>query len=118
MKNFEKMLQKRKGHKEMSDTEMEAKKSVIEHMRDMAAGMMGDNLKSLKKVTVASDSEEGLKKGLEKAEDIIDQKMDDEGEDEEEMEADSEEMSEEELNAKLEKLMALKEKMKAKKETY
>lgn len=69
---FIKMLQKKKAESgDMSDNEKTAKEHVVKGLRDMASGMMGDKLKGLKKVTVASDSAEGLHDGLEKAKDLI-----------------------------------------------
>jgi CO dehydrogenase/acetyl-CoA synthase beta subunit len=76
-----------------------------------------DSIKNMKKVTVAADSEEGLKEGLKKAEDVIEKKMGEEEEEEgeEEEEEGSEEapacpmMSKEDKIAKLEaELAALK----------
>jgi len=37
---------------------------------------LGDKLKKMKKVTVASDTEEGLKEGLSKAEEILKKRKD------------------------------------------
>jgi len=62
---------KKKKSKEMSSVEKDAKMSVVESLRDMAAKAMGDKLHGLKKVTVASDSKQGLEKGLEKAQDLL-----------------------------------------------
>lgn len=60
--------------KKLSGVEKKAKMKVVEDMRDMASKAMGDKLHGLKKVTVASNSSEGLKEGLEKAEDVIESK--------------------------------------------
>jgi hypothetical protein len=94
---------------------------------------MGAKLSGLKKVTVTSDSEEGLEKGLEKAKEMLPSESADcslhgdacddescEGKASKEMESSEEsdeisEMSEEDLDAKLAELMALKEKMKSSK---
>lgn len=57
----------------LSDSEKNAKMSVVKDMHDLASGMMHDKLKGLQKVTVASDDPEGLKAGLEHAHDIVDQ---------------------------------------------
>jgi hypothetical protein len=123
---FKKLMdkQKKKGDG-LSDMQKEAKMSVVKSMSDMASQAMRSGLKDgvAKKVSVMSDSDEGLKKGLEKAEEIIEQKPDiqeleSEQEDEayaESEESEEEEMSEEELDAKLQSLMALKEKLQAKK---
>lgn len=115
------MLGKKKERK-MDDLEKEAKMGVVKEMRDMASSAMGEKLKGLKKVTVASDSEKGLGFGLEKAKEMLQNKSE-EGEEyaeedelENESENDSHEMaecSEEELDAKIKELMALKEKFKA-----
>ncbi len=73
-KGYSKLMEKKKKDgKDLSSTEKEAKMSVVQHMKDMAQEMMGDHLKGMKKVTVASDSDEGLKHGLSKASDIIEQ---------------------------------------------
>lgn len=127
--------------KKMSDNEMSAKQSVLEHLRNEAEGMMGEKMKGMKKVTVASNSSEGLKKGLDKAEEIISGKEqagmvqdaedgelhghdalqggDEDGAEEahEEAAADprADEMDEDELDAKLAELMAKKERLKMKK---
>lgn len=97
MQEFMKMLAKkqqeqggpRKGH------DMEAKASMAKELSDMLGEDLTEGIKDAKRVTVASDSEEGLKKGLEKAEDILESKMEDESEDSEEMK-DSEDMEDSE----------------------
>lgn len=115
------MNMKKKG-KMLSDEEKEAKMSVIKAMRDEAQDQMGGKLASMKKVTVASPDAQGLKEGLDKAKELIDAKnqmhgVDDENEEAEEAQESPESMdeyegmSEEELNMKLQKLMALKQKM-------
>lgn len=128
-KMMEKMM-KKKGAKEMDPMEKEAKFSVVDAMKQMAEQAMGEKVKGLKKVTVSSPNESGLKKGLDEAEKLISANQDEpkESSEEEESEESSEEeageemhssenleeMSEEEINAKLEELMQLKAKMKAK----
>lgn len=126
------MNMKSKG-KPLSDREKEAKMKVVEAMRDMATSEMSGKLKGLKKVTVASSDEKGLAAGLEKAKEMIARKGGEgseisdalaEGE-EESLEASDEEevaeesvidsMSEQEVEEKLAELMALKEKMSARK---
>tara|TARA_R110000868_G_scaffold66014_10_gene197044 strand:+ start:3846 stop:4304 length:459 start_codon:yes stop_codon:yes gene_type:complete len=70
---LDKLMEKKKKDKPMSDMAKEAKMSVVKEMQAMAAGAMKDGLKGgLKKVTVASDSPEGLKEGLDKAKQIAD----------------------------------------------
>lgn len=57
--------------KKLSPMEQKASSKVLEELRSHAKGMMNDKMKGLKKVTVASNSKEGLKEGLSKAEEII-----------------------------------------------
>lgn len=121
------MMKKKKEGKELSGVEKDAKMKVVHDLKSMADEIMSDKLSGMKKVTVASDSKEGLKEGLEKAEEILEAAPESEETEEseeapemeasEEMEAPEtdEEMDEATLDAKLEKLMAIKEKLKAKK---
>ncbi len=98
---------------EMDPMAKEAKLGVLKHLSDMAAEAMGSKLGGLKKVTVASDSEEGLKKGLDKAEDIVEgspELEESEEESESEPEMGYEELSPEEIDAKIQELMELKKK--------
>lgn len=67
------LMGKKKEGKTLSDSEKKSKLQALGGMRDMASQMMGDKLKNLKKVTVASNSQPGLKEGLHKAEDLISQ---------------------------------------------
>jgi hypothetical protein len=131
---FDKLMEKKKKDKPMSDVAKDAKTSVLKDLQSMAAGAMKDGLKGgLKKVSVMSDSPEGLKKGLEKAEDMVEGGMGEIDEKDADMDLadaeealpihangeieddDMEDCSEEELDAKLEKLMAMKKKMQEKK---
>lgn len=49
-----------------------AKMSILKEMRKMAMDDMGEGLKGgLKKVTVAAPDDQGLKQGLDKAEDLV-----------------------------------------------
>lgn len=92
---FKKLLEK-KGSAKLSKPEMEAKKSVLEELKKMISSSMGEKLHGLKKVTVASDSEEGLEKGLEKAQELVEKgPMALSEESEEESEESSEEYAEE-----------------------
>lgn len=120
---------KKKDGKEMSSMEKDAKMSVVHDMKKMAMDAMGDKLKGLKKVSVASDSPEGLKMGLEKAKELVtshpnspesDNDNSPENEEEvgeteespEEEQSEDSAMSEDEVDAELKRLMDLKEKMK------
>lgn len=51
----------------MSGMELKAKTHVLNGLKDMASKAMGGQLKGLKKVTVASNSPEGLEFGLHRA---------------------------------------------------
>lgn len=113
--------------RDMSETEKKAKKSVLSDMIKEMSGMMAEPLRSMKKVTVAAKDDAGLKKGLEKAEEILESKeeMSDapceecgemhehshEMEDsEEESEEQPSEQSLEEIEAEIKKLEELKRK--------
>lgn len=133
-KLFDKLMEKKKkdGGK-MRPEEKEAKMGVLENLKQAMSESMSGKLGGLKKVTVASDSTEGLKKGLDKAKEITGHLPESEGEDEEspdheaaesveeetaEHEAGSEESEDEEytpeeIDAKIQKLLALKKKMKS-----
>lgn len=56
--------------KKLSPMEQKASSKVLSDLRGTAQDMMKGKMNSLKKVTVASDSKEGLKKGLELAKKI------------------------------------------------
>lgn len=112
---------------------MDKKKAKLSQLKDLSKEMrkmMGDSFgDSMQKVTVASDSKEGLEKGLSKAQEIMKKKglMEDESEemkenidqeeeeelseDMEEMADDVDEMSPEEIKAKIEELKAKLEEM-------
>lgn len=115
---FKKMMEKKKGSK-MDDLEKDSKMKAVCAMKEMAEQAMSEKLGGLKKVTVASDSEEGLKEGLEKAEDVVEDKLalseEPDMEDDDDLEEEDEDLalSADDLDAKIQKLLALKEKMKA-----
>jgi len=115
---FMEMMKKKKGG-EMSGIEKDAKSSVIQEMKKMAEDAMGDKMKGLKKVTVASNSPEGIEKGLEKAKEIISQMPQEEESSEEEMMEDEEydEMDMKSMieNCDMDQLNKLEEMIKAKK---
>jgi hypothetical protein len=122
--------------KKLSDTEKKASQTVLGDLRKHMQGMLSDKMKGMKKVTVASDTKEGLKKGMETAEKILKSKDDvstdllepkdeiakqteeelPEGdseflEDSSEEASECDDMSEEELDAKIKELMAAKAKL-------
>lgn len=103
MDEFRELLSKKRkeqGNKPMDEHKMKAKADMAKHLSDMLGTDITEDLKKssgIKKVTIASDSTEGLKDGLDKAEDIIDPSEElEESEDEysEEMMASKEEPSE------------------------
>lgn len=102
----------------------DAKMSVLQELRKMASGMMGEDLKKgmddklsgLKKVTVAATDDMGLKKGLSKAKEMLGDGMDQSEDPSDEMDSeDSMEMEEcktpEEIDAKIAELQDIKKKM-------
>lgn len=88
------------------DMKSEAKLKMLERMKKMATEMMGGEMKNkldgMKKVTVAAEDTEGLKEGLEKAEELVEkdpmEMMAEEMPGEEEMEESESEMDEEVLS--------------------
>lgn len=72
-----KKLKDKKGMSKMHPIERKAKMGVMEDMRNMADDAMGNKLKGLNKVTVASDSPQGLRHGLSKAQDMMPDGSDD-----------------------------------------
>jgi hypothetical protein len=75
MKEFTDLLKKKaaeQGKEPISPEHMEAKASAIKSlMSDLKHAMGGELHDGLKKVTVASDSQEGLKKGLDLAKKVV-----------------------------------------------
>ena len=110
IEQFKKLLQKKsqeQAENPPSAKHMEAKASVMKELSDMLKGKMkGDMVDGLKKVTVASNTPEGLKTGLELAKDKMDElePKDDAMEESEEEEASEspEEASAEEKNPDME----------------
>ena len=115
---------------DMKQMKKQAKIDAIKAMRSIASdamkGPLKDKIEGMKKVTVAADSSEGLKKGLEKAKELTDkmpeemmdmsEDMEDESEESESEESPKEEMDEilekcespEEIDALIKKLEAKK----------
>lgn len=132
MKAFKDLIAKKlKEGKVLSEDDIASKKEVLKDLKDSMGSQMSDKLKGIKKVTVAADSPEGLEKGLEMAEEVVEGSEDmgesigdDENESvdreeeaplglsedsmEDEM-SEEVEMTEEEIDAKLAELMAKKE---------
>lgn len=65
---------KDKKKDKLSDLAQKAKMSVLQDIHGKAGEDMSDKLRGLKKVAVMSDSEEGLRDGLEKAKGILEAK--------------------------------------------
>lgn len=80
---------------------------AAKEMRDLASSLMkggiGDKLKSIKEVKVAADSSEGLKKGLEKAKELVENKEESPEEQDETVELESPEEEESEETEDVEK---------------
>jgi hypothetical protein len=94
MDEFMKLLAKKAKEQKgpMHGPRMDAKAAMAKELSDSLGSDIMGGIEGMKKVTVASDSEKGLKEGLEKAEDVLESKMEKEDE-----ESDSEEeMSDEE----------------------
>lgn len=95
-KELMKYLSDEKDNGEMSEQDIMAKMDVLKELLEMASMAAGDDLKkNMQKVTVAAPDKEGLMKGMEKAEELLENEdmMGMESEDEEEM---SDEMMDEE----------------------
>lgn len=71
MEEMLKALMKKKGKEEIDPKLKDAKMKVLKEIHSMASDDMGEDIKGLKKVTVASPDQEGLEKGLEKAQEMV-----------------------------------------------
>ena len=87
---MKKLMELKKG-KQLMPIEKNAKMSVLHQMKKDMEDMMGDKLKGVKKVTVASNSGEGLAEGLDKAKHLLGEHGD---ADEEQMEPAEEDLGE------------------------
>jgi hypothetical protein len=78
MDEFKQLLMKKKqsqGDKPLDEHKMKAKADMAKSLSDMLGSDITEDMKKssgIKKVTIASDSTEGLKEGLDKAEEIVD----------------------------------------------
>lgn len=104
MDDFMKLLAKKAKEQKgpMHGPKMDAKAAMAKELSDSLGSDILDGIKDMKKVTVASDSKEGLKEGLEKAEDILDKPEMEDSEDESEMEESEDESEMEEPSEDLE----------------
>lgn len=78
---MEKAKKNGKDMKHLDPMEQHAKLSVLNDLKGVASDALKEKLHGLKKVQVMSDSDEGLKAGLGKAEDLISQAADHENKD-------------------------------------
>lgn len=112
---LKKLMEKKQGGK-MDPEYKSAKMGVLKELHKTMGGMMGDDVKGLKKVTVAAPDKAGLKLGLSKAEEVVEGEQPDEGVIQS-LGDGSEEVSEEmpstpeEVDAKIAELEALKAQM-------
>lgn len=58
----------------MKENQKKAKKNILEQVRKLAEDQMREKMDGMKKVTVASPTKEGLKEGLDKAEEMMSDK--------------------------------------------
>jgi hypothetical protein len=113
MADYKKLMEMASDKKPEMDHKAKAKLKVLMDLKKMAADMMGEDIESgIKKVTVASPDKEGLKEGLEKAEELLGES--EESDDMEDMMSDEDSMEDEEddlmsIEAKIAELMKKKE---------
>lgn len=58
------------------DSKKMAKMEALKELRKMAMDSMSDDMGSMEKLTIAAKDKEGLKEGLEKAEEMLEKKKD------------------------------------------
>lgn len=104
MKDLKDILGKKSS---IDPVEKEAKLAAIKGMRKMAGDMMADDMKSMKKVTVAAPDQEGLEAGLEKAKEVVESQEDEEMPEMEESNDMEEMLSEIQSPEEINKLMAM-----------
>ena len=73
MKDLKDMLGK--PDKEQDSMKKESKLKALKALRKMASDMESEDIKGIRKVTVAAPDKEGLEKGLEKAKEIVENPM-------------------------------------------
>lgn len=114
MKDLMKLIESKKDSK-MDEGEAGAKSEMLMELIKMASSAAGDDIKkgldgNMQEVTVSAPDEEGLKEGLEMAEDVVEDGpeslMPDTLGDMDDME--DEDMSEEEIEAEIQRLMEMK----------
>lgn len=112
-KLMEMLAEKSSGKSEMNDKEKMAKMDVLKELMELAMEQTGEDVKEgMKKITVASPSKEGLMKGLEKAEDMMEESSEDEMmSEEDEMMSEEEMFMDEEMSEEDEEDEEMKKKM-------
>lgn len=116
---LDKLIEKKKKEgKKLDGSHQKARSSVLDELMGDMEGLGAQKVKNLKKVTVASDSSEGLEKGLSKAKELVEKQEDEsshESEEEElaEHEGEEDEESPEAIEAKIAELKAKLEQLKA-----
>jgi hypothetical protein len=73
----EKLMKMMAKKRDLSPSEKKAKMDAVHEMRGAASEMMGHKMDGLKKVSVMSNSKEGLAAGLDKAKGIVSQDQED-----------------------------------------
>ena len=117
MKELKEMMAKK--DKENDPMKKEAKLKALKALKKMASDMESDDIKGIRKVTVAAPDKEGLEKGLEKAKEIVENPMEmaEESMDEDMEMEESEDMEEEgaedlsSIEEQIKKLQAKKEQL-------
>lgn len=72
--NFKKLIEKKKSEgKSISPVHQSAKSSVLEELMQHLGASGLDKIKGMKKITVASDSKEGLSEGMKKAAEMVEE---------------------------------------------
>lgn len=66
----------KKDKKEKSSSKAKGKMAALKGLHKMASDMMGADMAGMKKVSVIAKDKKGLKKGLNKAEEIVDEGSD------------------------------------------
>lgn len=109
------LKKKAQAGKYLKGDELDAKRSVVDEMEDIADSAMAGKMRGLKKVTVAAPDEESLEEGLEMAQETVGEMGDmmdgDMMEDEEGMseELDLDSMSPEEIESMIQELEEAKQ---------
>jgi len=96
MKEMKEFLKKKK---DIDPLKKESKLGVLKELKNTMSSMMGDDIKGkMMKATVAAETPEDLKKGLEKAKDIVSEVPDMEDEDTDEMDMMSDDTDSDDLD--------------------